>query len=78
MIRPLWQLLLDDPANLDCDECFAVMEYWAEMLSQAGVAILPDIQKRLVRCPDCHVEHRETMRRLGTAIQSKTKNGVKV
>ncbi len=78
MIRPLWQLLLDDPANLDCDECFAVMEYWAEMLSQAGVAILPDIQKHLVRCPDCHVEHRETMRRLGAAIQSKTKNGVNV
>jgi len=77
MIRPLWQLLLDDPASLDCDECFAVMEYWAEMLTQVGADILPDIKKHLVRCPDCYVEHREVLRRL-EAARSKISNGVNV
>ena len=77
MIRPLWQLLLDDPANLDCDECFAVMECWAEMLAQVGADILPDIKKHWVHCSNCHVEHREAMRRL-EAAQSEMSNGVNV
>ena len=67
MIRPLWQLLLDDPENLDCDECFAVMEYWAELLAQAGADLFPDIEKHLAHCPDCHVEHREALHRLEIA-----------
>ena len=67
MIRPLWRLLLDDPENLDCDECFAVMEYWAELLAQVGGDLLPDIGRYLVRCPDCRVEHREALHRLEAA-----------
>jgi hypothetical protein len=74
MIRPLWQLLLDDPENLDCDECFAVMEYWAEILAQAGVDLLPNIESTLMRCPDCRVEYREALRRL-EATQSKRVTG---
>ena len=77
MIRPLWQLLLDDPANLDCDECFAVMECWAEMLAQAGADILPGIKKHLVRCPDCYVEHCKVLRHL-EATRSEISNGVNV
>jgi hypothetical protein len=74
MIRPLWQLLLDDPENLDCDECFAVMEYWAEILAQAGVDLLPNIESTLMRCPDCRVKYREALRRL-EATQSKRVTG---
>ena len=68
MTRPLWRLLLDDPENLGCDECFAVMEYWAELLAEAGVDLLPDIERYLMRCPDCRVEHREALHRLEAAL----------
>ena len=64
MLRPLWQLMLDDPENLDCDECFAVMEYWAELLAQAGAALFPGIKEYLARCPDCYAEYREALHRL--------------
>jgi hypothetical protein len=67
MIRSLWQLLLDDPENLDCDECFAVMEYWADLLAWAGADLLPDIERYLVRCPDCRIEYREALHRLEAA-----------
>jgi len=67
MTRPLWRLLLDDPENLDCSECFAMIEYWAELLAQVGVDLLPDVERYLVRCPDCRVEHREALRRLEAA-----------
>lgn len=70
MTRPLWQMLLDDPENLDCDECFAVMEYWADLLTWAGSDLLPAIERNLVRCPDCRIEYREALRRL-EAAQSK-------
>jgi len=67
MLRPLWRLLLDDPKNLDCDECFAVMEYWTELLVHGGVDLLPAVQKYLARCPDCYAEYREALRRLESA-----------
>jgi hypothetical protein len=71
MTRPLWRLLLDDPENLDCDECFAVIEYWAELLAEAGVDLLPDIERYLMRCPDCRVEHREALHRLEAALSER-------
>jgi hypothetical protein len=60
-------LLLDDPENLDCDECLAVVEYWAELLAQVGVDLLPDIMERLARCPDCYAEYHEALHRLEAA-----------
>jgi len=67
MIRPLWRLLLDDPENLDCDECFAVMEYWADLLAWAGSDLLPAVERDLVRCSDCRIEHRDALHRLDAA-----------
>lgn len=64
MTRPLWQLLSAEPSNLNCDECFAVMEHLAELLARDGNALLPDIQKYLARCPDCTIEHRMALRQL--------------
>jgi hypothetical protein len=74
MIRPLWQMLSDEPENPDCDECFAVMEYWPELLAQVGSDLLPDIERYLVRCPDCRIKHCEALHRLETTIR--TNNGV--
>ncbi len=62
--KPLWQLLLEDPSNLTCDECFAVMEYYADVLSTAGADLLPKVLDHLRRCPSCEARHGEALRRL--------------
>ncbi len=59
--RPLWQLLLDDPSDLTCDECFAVMEYYAEMLAKGRTDLLPKIMEYLKGCPDCETEYGEAL-----------------
>jgi hypothetical protein len=61
MQRPLWQILisLKEPGSyLTCEECFAVLNYYADQL-EAGVE--PDelhgtVIQHLARCPECHVE----------------------
>ena len=64
MPRALWQLLLEDPSVLNCDECFALMEYYAEVLAKGGADLLPEIVKHLEKCPDCRLQHREALSRL--------------
>ena len=64
MVRPLWQLLLEDPSDLTCDEVFAVMEYYAEVLAMGGTDLLPEVIEHLKGCPDCELLHREALRRL--------------
>jgi hypothetical protein len=64
MSEALWQLLQEDPSNLTCDECFAIMEYYAELLTQGGEALLPEILKHLEGCPPCQREHWAALRRL--------------
>jgi len=64
MERPLWQLLSEDPSDLTCDQCFAVMEYYAEVLAKSGAHLLPRVLEHLRRCPSCESEHREALRRL--------------
>jgi hypothetical protein len=64
MTESLWQLLQEEPSSLTCDECFAVMEYYAELLAQGGEVLLPEIVKHLDGCPSCRMEHRATLQRL--------------
>lgn len=64
MVRPLWQLLLEDSSDLTCDECFAVMEYYAELLARGSTDLLPEVIEHLKGCPDCELQHRETLRHL--------------
>jgi hypothetical protein len=64
MAQPLWQLLLREPSGLDCDECFAVMEYYAEKLAVGGADLLPQVMGHLQDCPDCEVKYREALHRL--------------
>jgi hypothetical protein len=64
MRNTLWQLLQEEPSALTCDECFAVMEYYAELLAQGGEALLPEIMKHLDGCPPCQMEHYAALRRL--------------
>jgi predicted Zn-ribbon and HTH transcriptional regulator len=60
----LWQLLLEDPSDLTCEECFAIMEFYAEMLATSGTDLLPRVLDHLRRCPGCRSEHREALRSL--------------
>lgn len=64
MDRTLWELLLADPSHLSCDECFAVMEYYADLLAQGGEALLPVIRQHLRNCPSCETQHRQALTKL--------------
>jgi len=70
-LRPLWQLLLESPSDLTCDECFAVMEYYAELLAKGSTDLLPEVIEHLKGCPNCEVRHHEALRHL-IASQSET------
>jgi hypothetical protein len=64
MKKAMWQLLQEEPSALTCDECFAVMEYYAELLARGGEALLPEIMKHLDGCPSCRMEHHAALWRL--------------
>ena len=64
MRETLWELLQEKPENLTCDECFAVMEYYSELLMQGGRALLPEVKRHLAGCPSCQVECRAALSRL--------------
>jgi len=59
--RALWQLLLEDPSDLNCSECFAVMEYFAELLAEGRTDLLPRIVAHLKGCPNCEAEYSEAL-----------------
>jgi hypothetical protein len=67
MTEVLWQLLQQEPSDLSCDECFAVMEYYAELLAQGGRDLLPAIMQHLEGCPSCQMEHHAALQRLSIA-----------
>jgi hypothetical protein len=71
MTRPLWQLLIDGPSDLTCDECFALMGYYADLLARGGVGLLPVVIERLKGCPDCETQYHEEWRSLSES-QSET------
>jgi hypothetical protein len=60
MTRPLWQLLMsshnrDPDESLTCDECFVVLEYYAEQLV-AGIdpeVLRQPVRHHLARCSKC-------------------------
>jgi hypothetical protein len=71
MVRPVWQLLLENPSDLTCDECFAMMEYYAELLAKGSTGLLPEVVEHLKECPNCEVQYREELRYL-IASQTET------
>ena len=73
MVRPLWQLLLEDPSDLTCDECSAVIECYAEVLAGGGADLHPKVIEHLKRCPSCEFQYREVLRHL--AISQSERSG---
>jgi predicted anti-sigma-YlaC factor YlaD len=70
----LWRLLLKDPSKLTCDECFAVLEYYSELLAQGGTDLFPKVMEHLQGCPACRSEHQEALRCL-EATHQEEQNG---
>jgi hypothetical protein len=72
--RPFWQLLLQTstskaPDQLTCEECFALLEYDAELLV-GGAAIdeiRPAVSYHLSLCPECQAKIDEWLGKLGAA-----------
>jgi hypothetical protein len=62
--KALWQLLLEDPSALTCDECFALVEFYAYALATTGRDLLPKVLEHLRACPSCRAEHAEALRRI--------------
>ncbi len=76
MSRPLWQLLLltrsaDKPVELNCAECFALLEFDAELLKN-GVP-LEEIRSaashHLSLCQACQTDFDEWMKRFSVHTQ---------
>ena len=67
MSERLWRLLLKEPSDLSCEECFAVMEFYAGLLTKGGPELLPDVLQHLQGCPACPVEHHQALQRLEAA-----------
>jgi len=59
----LWQLLLlmrgaHVPIHLTCEECFALLEYDAEILANGAALdeIRPSVRRHLSFCPECRTK----------------------
>jgi hypothetical protein len=66
MSRPLWQLLLlaggaEEPIQLTCAECFALLEYDAELLAEGAPfdKIRSAASRHLSLCPECKTQFDE-------------------
>lgn len=62
-LRPLWQLLVlarkpDIPVQLTCEECFALLEYDADLLAADAFSdqIRPSIMHHLALCSGCQTK----------------------
>ncbi len=71
-IRPLWRLLMaatsqQEGVTLSCDDCFAIMEYLADMHARIGISLklLRLMAKNhLSCCPDCRQYYRQRLEQL--------------
>jgi len=73
MSEPLWRLLLKGSSDLSCQECFAVIEFYADLLAKGGPELLPDVLEHLEGCPVCPTEHRQALKRLRIAHDSESR-----
>ncbi len=78
--RPLWRLLLlvlnqEDDDSLECDECFLILEYLAEMRASEGVDIKKYtilVKKHLASCPDCREYYLQQLQNLESLQETKS------
>ena len=72
--RPLWEILLaaesNNPRELTCDECFAIIEYLADELADGADSqtIKRAARQHLTHCPDCRQHHERRLREIETML----------
>jgi hypothetical protein len=71
MSRPLWQLLaygldLDNGQELTCDECFAVLEFYADLLASGAdpQKLYQPVRRHLAHCPNCCKQFQQWIKHL--------------
>ncbi len=79
--RPLWKLLLvaKDEDGLEirpltCTECFTILEYLADLVTQAKHpktmgTLKKAAQEHLNHCPDCHTFYQQKLAELEKTIR---------
>ena len=78
--RPLWRLLLvmtnqEDGNSLNCDECFLVLEYLAEMRANEGTDFRKFselFKKHLASCLDCREYYLQQLQNLEALYQTRS------
>jgi hypothetical protein len=70
-MRPIWQILIavmdsSKSVNLNCDECFVVMEYMVDqaVLGADKLFLEEIVERHLENCPDCREHHMKRIREL--------------
>ncbi len=70
---PAMQMLLrsvsmTDEQELSCDEVYAILDQFAEMIKQGEDAseLMPMVQKHLNMCPDCREEYETLLKMMET------------
>jgi uncharacterized protein with PIN domain len=71
MSRPLWQLLVheldfDNGQELTCEECFAVLEYYADLLACGAnpEKLHQPMHRHLAHCPNCRKQFQQWIKHL--------------
>lgn len=76
MSQPLWQILLKasnpDQAELTCDECFALLEYYSSRAADGEdfEEIKQATRKHLAACPHCREQHLQRLNQLEERFQA--------
>ena len=69
--RPFWQILIDfrepdQSTQLNCDECFLVLEYLVDQAIRGADTIFlrKIVEQHLDQCPDCREHHIQRIKTL--------------
>lgn len=75
--RSLWQLLMlirvsKRPTQLTCEECFALMEYYADLLAAGAIfdEIRPSVSHHLALCSECQTKFDDWLEKLEEDTES--------
>lgn len=76
--RPFWKILIvaaehDAKATFNCDECFAILEYLAEVAVKGAEEryLLEAVGRHLDCCPDCREHHLQRLKELEAKLDSR-------
>jgi hypothetical protein len=71
MKRLLQSLAMTDEQELSCDDVFALLDQFAEMVKRGEdtAEYMPLVQKHLTMCPDCREEYETLLRIMDDPVE---------